>query len=231
MRGLALLLLLIATPAQTNEPIRVAVAANFKPTLEIISTRFEANTGQRVTLSSASTGVLYSQILYGAPFHLLFAADSKAPAQLTAAGITESSPFCYALGSLVLAGGNGNLAELANSQLSLAIANPVTAPYGNAAMQVLAREEFAAGNTRKLVRGNNVVQAYQFWHSGAVKLALLPRSLLPDSGTLIPRDWHLPLEQHAVVLKRNAAVDAYLNWVRSDTVRSLLIDAGYESCP
>lgn len=231
MRGLALLLLLFALPLHASEPIRVAVAANFKPTLEIISSRFEADTGQRVTLSSASTGVLYSQIVYGAPFHLFFAADSNAPAQLMTAGITDSSPFCYAIGSLALAGGNGKLTELTNPQLTLAIANPVTAPYGAAAMQVLAREEFEAGKTRKLVRGNNVVQAYQFWHSGAADLALLPRSLLLNAGTPIPQDWHQPLAQHAVVLKRNTAVDAYLNWVRSDTVRALITDAGYESCP
>ena len=33
-------------------------------------------------------------------------------------------------------------------------------------MDVLSRAEFAAAKGRKLVRGANVVQAYQFWHSG-----------------------------------------------------------------
>ena len=231
MRCTALLLLLLAGPLWAGEPIRIAVAANFKHTLEQISQRFEATTGQRVTLSSASTGVLYSQIKHGAPFHLFFAADRHTPEKLLAPGAASTDTFCYARGSLVLIGGNGNLTQLADPERSLAIANPVTAPYGSAAMEVLARDEFKPGSARKMVRGNNVVQAYQFWHSGAVDLALLPRAIAPHSATPIPQDWHQPLEQRAVVLTHNAAVDAYLKLIRSDTVRSMIIDAGYEPCP
>ena len=230
MRCVALLFMLLACPLWASEPVRVAVAANFKRTLEHISQQFQAETGIRVTLSSASTGVLANQIKHGAPFDLFFAADQETPAKLLEWG-SGSSTFCYAVGSLVLAGGDGNMAQLSDPRLSLAIANPVTAPYGQAALQVLAREEFNGGKARKLVRGNNVVQAYQFWHSGAVDLALLPRALVPVNATPVPREWHRPLEQHAAVLTRNAAVDAYLNWIRSDTVRSLIIQAGYEPCP
>ena len=211
MRCTALLLLLLVSPLWAGEPVRVAVAANFKQTLQQISTQFEAQTGQRVTLSSASTGVLYSQIVHGAPFDLFFAADRETPAKLVALRSGSSGSFCYARGSLVLAGGDGTLAQLADPQLSLAVANPVTAPYGRAAMQVLAREEFKPGNDRKLVRGNNVVQAYQFWYSGAVDLALVPRALAPDTATPVPQDWYQPLEQHAMVLTHNDAVDAYLD--------------------
>ena len=53
-------------------------------------------------------------------------------------------------------------------------------------MEVLRRPEFAPAKARKLVRGSNVVQAYQFWHSGAVDLALLPRSLAPQAPLPIP---------------------------------------------
>jgi molybdate transport system substrate-binding protein len=233
MRCVAMLLLTLLTNSLwADAPIRVAVAANFKPTLEKISLQFQAQTGIEVSLSSASTGVLFSQIKYGAPFNLFFAADQQAPEALVASGQADAdSTFCYALGSLVLSGGDGSLSQLANPGLSLAIANPVTAPYGSAAMEVLARKEFAPGNTRKLVRGNNVVQTYQFWHSGAVDLALLPRAIAPESAIRVPQQWHQPLEQHAVVLIRNTAVDAYLNWIRSDTVRSLITQAGYEPCP
>ena len=231
MRCTALLLLLFMNPLWANEPVRVAVAANFKQTLQQITAQFEAQTGQRVTLSSASTGVLYNQIVHGAPFDVFFAADRETPEKLVALGAAVSGTFCYARGALVLAGGDGSLAHLANPQLSLAIANPVTAPYGVAAMQVLAREEFQPGNARKLVRGNNVVQAYQFWYSGAVDIALVPAALAPATATPVPRDWYQPLEQHATVLRHNDAVDAYLDWIRSDTVRSQITDAGYEPCP
>lgn len=228
-----LLVLLLALPAiaRTGEPLRVAVAANFRPTLEQLSARFEEQTGQRVLVSSASTGVLYNQILHGAPYDLFFAADRERPRKLQEQGLGTSE--CYARGRLVLVGGKGDLAALADPGRSLAIANPDTAPYGAAAMEVLARPAFATGRTRRLVRGNNVAQAYQFWQSGGTDLALVARALAP-AGTVIPAEWHRPLDQYVLVLDRGArrgAVQAYMDWMRSDTVRSQIIDAGYDSCP
>jgi molybdate transport system substrate-binding protein len=235
MRYLLLFLLFVTFQSLAAEPLRVAVAANFRATLQQISDRFEQQTGYKVTLSSGSTGVLYAQILHGAPFDLFFSADATATRKLVAgkARDTLGEPFCYARGSLVLAGGNGELAQLADPALSLAIANPVTAPYGEAAMAVLARPEFAAGGSRKLVRGANVVQALQFWRGGGTNLALLPRALAPGA-TPVPQNWHLPLDQFAITLtplRANPALASYLNWIRSDTVRTLIFDAGYEPCP
>ncbi|MCP5190331.1 MAG: molybdate ABC transporter substrate-binding protein [Pseudomonadales bacterium] len=235
MRYLFVVMLLLCAPCDAAEPLRVAVAANFRATLEAINRQFEHNTGQPVVVSSASTGVLANQILHGAPFDIFFAADRQTVFKLAAAdtGPRRGEPFCYAIGSLVLVGGDGRLAQLDDPGLSLAVANPATAPYGAAAMQVLARPEFSQGRGRKLLRAANVVQAYQFWHSGAAELALLPRALAP-AGTPVPGHWHLPLEQFALTLRPQAAhpaLHSYLNWIRSDTVRALISEAGYRPCP
>jgi molybdate transport system substrate-binding protein len=235
MRYALLLLLVLASRGNAAEPLRIAVAANFRATLQLASDLFQQETGVRVVLSSGSTGVLYSQIVHGAPFDLFFAADRTSTEQLagTAGAQGYGEPFCYAVGRLVLAGGNGTLAQLGDPALSVAIANPVTAPYGVAAMAVLGRPEFAAGASRRLLRGTNVVQAYQFWHSGAADLALLPRALAPAAPT-VPAAWHAPLEQFAIALTpaaTNPALASYLKWIRSDRVRTLIADAGYESCP
>ena len=177
MRTIVFLYLLVAAPVWAGEPIRIAVAANFKPTLQKITEPFLANSGIVVTYSSASSGALTTQIINGAPYDIFFAADSETTKTILAApGHEQDQIFCYARGSLVLAGGNGKLSALANPNLSLAIANPATAPYGRAAREVLARPEFSAGEGRKLVRGNSAAQAYQFWEGGSVKMALLPRA-------------------------------------------------------
>ncbi len=235
MRHLLLLLLLLSGPGSGAEPVRVAVAANFRATLEQINRIFSEQTGYRVVLSSASTGVLVNQIMHGAPFDVFFSADRESAYTLAAAadGATAGEPFCYAVGTLVLAGGSGRLSQLNDPALSLAIANPATAPYGAAAMAVLNRAEFSRGTARKLVRGANAIQAYQFWHSGAADLALLPGALAPEA-TPIPADWHRPLQQFALALRPVAghpALGSYLNWIRSDTVRALISDAGYQPCP
>ena len=229
MRCIVLLLLLMTEPLLAAAGRRGAGAANFKPTLEAICREFTASTGHQVTLSSASTGVLSNQILHGAPFDLLFAADRESPDKLFRAGI-GAKPFCYAVGQLVLVGQGGDLEKLAEPGLSLAIANPATAPYGRAAVEVLQREAFSAALGRKLIRGNNAVQAYQFWHSGAVALALVPRSLAL-AATPIPQEWHQPLQQHAIVLKESAAASALLQWLQRPQVREQIASAGYLPCP
>jgi molybdate transport system substrate-binding protein len=184
-----------------------------------------------VQLSSASTGVLHSQILHGAPFHLLLAADSSTPAALAASGEgIADSLFCYARGRLVLVG--GELAQLENPNHSIAIANPALAPYGRAAAQVLARPDFAAGTARKRVVGSNVLQTFQFWHSGSVDLALVPRSLAPD-GLLIPAHWHEPIEQQGILLQRGAdlaAARALLAWLQGPEAGIGIRLAGYDPC-
>lgn len=228
MRILLLLLLALPLPTTAAEPLRLAVAANFRGTAEQINRQFTADTGIPVRLSSASTGVLATQILHGAPFDLFLAADRKAPLAILQAGL-GSSHSCYALGKLALVG--GKLTDLADAGRSLAIANPDTAPYGSAAAEVLGRPDFASATQRKLVRGNNVLQAFGFWRSGAVDMALVAASLAPESSVPVPAAWHKPLEQHLIALRPGPAVSAYLNWLRSDTVQALIMQAGYQSCP
>lgn len=232
MRIFLLLFTLLAAPLTAGESITVAVAANFKPTLEKITAPFLADTGIFVTYSVGATGALATQIIHGAQYDLFFAADKETPLTVVSTkALASTDAFCYARGKLVLAGAKSGLSDLAQPQLSLAIANPATAPYGRAAMDVLARPEFAAGQDRKLVRGNSVAQALQFWQSGAVNMAFLPQALQPMDATDVPLDWYQPIEQYAVVLQHSAAVDEYLQWLRSDTVRSMITDAGYEPCP
>jgi molybdate transport system substrate-binding protein len=220
-----LLTMLLCWPAAANEPLRIAVAANFRSTLDQINEPYSRQTGQQILLSTASTGVLANQVLHGAPFDLLFAADEETPAQLMREG-SGLRTQCYALGQLVLVG--GELDAPGTADLSIAIANPATAPYGRAAMDVLGRGEFAGIKT--IVRGTNVLQAYQFWLAGAADLALVARALAPEA-TPIPAQWHRSLEQHLVVLKESSPVRAYLQWLGSDTVRQMISNAGYLLCP
>ncbi|MCG8476938.1 MAG: substrate-binding domain-containing protein, partial [Cytophagales bacterium] len=46
--------------------LKVAVAANFKPVMKELVARFQQDTGHKITLSFASTGALYNQLLHGA---------------------------------------------------------------------------------------------------------------------------------------------------------------------
>ena len=83
--------------------VPVAVASNFKGALEKIGNQFEAATGNKLIISSGSSGQLYAQIRNGAPFQVLLSADAERPALLEKDGFAvKGSRFPYAFGRLAL---------------------------------------------------------------------------------------------------------------------------------
>jgi len=231
MRIFALLFLFLAAPFCAADSFSIAVATNIQPLVQKITDPFLSDSGNVVTYSPGASDALATQIQQGAQYDLFFAADAQSPQAVAASkSLPAYDTFCYASGSLVLAGGEGGLAALAKPKFSLAIVDPATAPAGSAAMEVLAQPEFAAGGSRKLVKAASATQALEMWESGEVDMALLPRELSP-TGTPVPAAWHKPLAQYAVVLNHSAAIDAYLQWLRSDAARALVKEAGYEPCP
>ena len=216
--------------------LRVAVASNFAPLMAILADRFELESSHMLTLIPGSTGKHYAQNRNGAPFDVLFAADAERPQLLEQQGHTvTSSRFTYALGQLVLWSRQPGLVAreelLAGKFRYLAIANPELAPYGRAARQALDALQVADAVAGKLVRGENVAQAFQFTASGNAELGLLAWSQVKifaeGSHWLIPKDLYQPIEQQAVILKQSEAAQALFKFMRSDVVRELIQDYGY----
>jgi molybdate transport system substrate-binding protein len=223
----------LAPLSHGKEPLRIAVAANFRAAAEQLGERFGATTGQPVVVSSASTGVLAAQLRNGAPFDLLLAADQARPQMLVDEGVAIAPTRCYALGSLVLLGAESINAALADAGKSIAIANPRSAPYGAAALAVLERQGFADAQTRRVVMGSNVQQAYQFYAAGAADLGLVARSLSPQAGLPIPTDWHPRIEQHVIVSAastQTALADSFIAYLLSPEAEPILQSFGYKSC-
>jgi molybdate transport system substrate-binding protein len=223
------------------EPLRVAVAANFRPTLETIGEAYAAETGTALRISSAATGVLYSQALFGAPFDLLLAADSLRPRRLVEGGhALADSLTTYAYGRLVLAFPErlaspeqpDITALLATPGITLAIANPELAPYGRAARAVLARAPLHERS--RLLTASNVGQAFQMWHSGGADLALVAASYRPRPHLEVPADWYPPIAQQAVIL--NTAGEPgrarhFLAFLTGEDSRSIIAADGYTVPP
>ncbi|EDY85295.1 molybdenum ABC transporter Molybdate-binding protein [gamma proteobacterium HTCC5015] len=89
----------------------------------------------------------------------------------------------------------------------------------------------------KLVRGENIAQAYQFFYSGNVSMAYVAKSQvqkrsLPESVcvAVVSAEQHQPIVQKAVVLKRadgKVAMDEFLHFFETKVVRSILERYGY----
>lgn len=217
--------------AGAQEPLRVAVAANFKPTLDALISNYSA--GDNITVSTGSTGALATQIRNGAPFDIFFAADRKRPVYLEDAGLTRTRQT-YAYGRLAFwqPGIATDSQSLLQFQGTVSIANPRHAPYGAAATALIDK----AGRTDlRLVQGNNVAQAFAFVDTGNTAAGLVALAQLRQIGIdenhywVIPQERHSPIEQQLVVLRQaDKGAEEFLAYLASEEARSIITKAGYE---
>ena len=241
IRVIALLSGLWGSPGLAVETLNAAVASNFRNTLELLADAWQESGGAKLRISSASTGVLYAQALHGAPFDILLAADDQRPAQLVAAGhALAGSLVTYAYGRLVLAyqpalappeglqTENALRELLSRPGVQLALANPELAPYGSAAMEVLAR--YSTQPAPRILTAPNVGQAYQMWHSGGAGLALVAASYAPATALDIPAAWHSPIAQQGVILsasRQPELAQAFFEFLSSAAARDIIERQGY----
>jgi len=231
-----ILLLALLTAQSAQAVIKVAVASNFKQTLSEIADQYKKQTGETVLISSASTGILYSQIKHGAPFDLFLSADSKRAKLIEQSkqGI-DGTRFTYAQGKLAFwKPGAANVTQqtLFDYKGRLAIANPQLAPYGLAAQQALT--DLQLWNKFSYIRGANVSQTYQFIDSGNIAAGFVAYSLLLQNQQsnyyLIPEQQYQAILQQGVLLsaatdKKN--VQKFINYLTSDAIKALIRDKGY----
>jgi molybdate transport system substrate-binding protein len=223
----------------------IAVAANFSGPMAKIAEAFEKASGHKLSLTYGATGKFYAQITNGAPFDVLLAADTETPMRLLKEGqAVADSQFTYAIGKLVLWSAQSGLVDDQGAVLKsgnfkhLAIANPQTAPYGVAAMEVLRKLNVATTLASKLVQGENISQTYQFVATGNAELGFVALSQIYKDGQfaagshwLIPANMYVPIRQDAVLLnhgKGNSAAEALLIYLKSDAAKTVIRAYGYE---
>jgi molybdate transport system substrate-binding protein len=236
MKWLLGVLLLLGWALAQGSTIRVVAASDMQFALTEIASKFERdNPGLRVQLSFGASGAFYTQITQGLPADLFFSADESFPKLLEEKGLVEAGTSrMHAVGRLVLWVRNDLVAQgldpqklgpklLLNPQVTrLALATPVTAPYGRAAVSLLegvglmqatrrvAWEEMTAGipafyNVSALSRGKpsftfvygqNVSQAAQLALTstgvGIVALSIARSETMEKAG----KYWLAPLASH-----------------------------------
>lgn len=234
MRSLiATALLSLTLHSQAEEPLRIAVAANLLPVMEQIVHDYQQSGGQSVQLAGGSSGAFFEQIRRGAPFDLFFSADAERPEQLLASGIGEGAQS-YACGRLALwtPRHRPDLTTLPAGKL--AIAQPDTAPYGKAALQMLQHSGQLPAVQPDLVYAQDIGQTYQFVYSGNAPAGLVALSQLragqvpADQYVTVSDTLHSPLLQKRIRLAtgpRAALAQDFLQFFAAQ--QSTLKNAGY----
>lgn len=242
----AVLLLGLPLSAQ-NKTLRIAAAADLQPVLPRFISRFEKQTGIQVETSFASSATLATQILNGAPFDLFLAANRAFPQKIVDAHLAvEPEPITYAQGILVLWARRGllpggfTMESLKNPAVRhIAVANPVHAPYGAAAIAALRSLRLESTLKPKLVFAENIAQAAQFGQSGNADCALISKTIaitppLTQAGRFVPvpPTAYPAIEQGAVILRNAVHLQAardFLHYLQSPGGRALLASSGLEA--
>lgn len=233
-------LVLSAAPAFAAE-VQVAVAANFTGPAKAIAAAFTGATGDQVSLSFGSSGQFYAQIAHGAPYQVFLSADAARPAKAEQAGLgVPGTRFTYAVGRLVLFSKHPGLVDPAGTVLRsgrfsrIAIADPATAPYGAAAVQTLQRLGAWPQARAKIVKGEDITQAYQFTATGAADLGFVALSQVVGkpggSRWVVPETLHAPIAQQAILLEPGAdapAARAFLAFLKGPQAKAIIRRYGY----
>ena len=227
------------------DEVQVAVAANFTAPMQQIAAQFEKDTGHKAVLSFGATGKFYAQIVNGAPFEVLLAADDETPARLEKDGQgLPGSRFTYAIGKLVLwstdpalVDGKGEVLKTGSFR-HLAIANPKTAPYGTAAVETMTKLGLLSSLQARFVQGENISQTQQFVVTGNAELGFIALSQVIKDGKIgagsawiVPTNLYEPIRQDALQLakgKDKPAATALLAYLKGDKAKAIIKTFGYE---
>lgn len=225
-----------AHAASTN----VAVAANFTEPAKEIAQLFEAKTGQRAVLSFGATGQFYTQITQAAPFQVFLSADQNTPKKLVDDGLAlGESLFTYATGKLVLFSTNTGLVNgeqtLRDGKFSkIAVANPLTAPYGTAAVETMKALGVYDALVGKIVQGNNIAQTFEFVETGSAELGFVALSQVIDrpggSRWIVTANLYSPIRQDAVLLRSGAdseVAKSFLAFLKGAEANAVIEKYGY----
>ncbi len=232
----------IPLSASAQGKIVVAVAANFISPFKELSAGFEAKTKIKVEGTYSSTGNFYSQIVNGAPYDLFLSADENRPAILYKDGLADR-PFVYARGQVILWAANKNFCQAKRWQAALksekitkiAVANPVTAPYGAAAKAALQKAGLWDSLQRKIVNAQDIAQSFQYAQISAVDAGFCALSAVASPEGKKGCFYTIPeapeIVQAACILtntKNRVAVEKFISFLNSFEGRAIKVKFGYK---
>ena len=238
------ILFLTACSTSTSSPkLTIAAAANMQFAIKALTKSFTQQTGIKCDIVISSSGKLTAQIKEGAPYDIFLSADQKYPNDLYQNGFSFLPPAIYAYGKLMIWTTqddiNPSLDLLIKDKIEhIAIANPKTAPYGRAALEVIRHFELENEIKDKLVFGESIAQVNQFITTQSAELGFTATSLIttPEWKSkgqyfLPPEESYQPIAQAAILLNNRTVFLAdsqeFFNFLFSDKAKDILENYGY----
>ena len=227
--------------------INIACSANVSyamPTLQKEFNKIYPNIKTRIILGSS--GKLTAQISNGAPYDIFLSANMKYPDILYKNKIAITKPIVYAKGTLAILSPNQRSfkhgIKLLQSKLvkRIALANPKTAPYGEATFEALKNVNVLDDIKDKIIYGESISQTVTYTMMVADVGIVAKSSLYSPKLVNIHENVHWvevdqtlysPIKQGMVILKNakdNKEVKAFYDFVLSKKGKNILKEFGYQ---
>lgn len=239
--------LLVAYGCSQSRPqtLTIAAAANMQYAVDSLVNVFEQDAGTDCEIVISSSGKLTAQISKGAPYDIFLSADMRYPKTLFDQGFVKKEPIVYAQGTLVLWSptkmDSVDLWQLLTSDeiKNIAIANPKTAPYGIAAMEVLSSMNLLDAVKNKLIYGESIAQTNHFITSGAADIGFTAKSVIMIPQMIDKGHWveidpasYTPIDQGMALINHEGyelpAAQAFYDFMLSAKAQSILNYFGYQ---
>jgi molybdate transport system substrate-binding protein len=212
--------------------------------MDQLAAEFKAKDSIAVEVLPGASGTLAAQILHGAPYDIFLSADTAFPRQvaLGGEGIGEMKILMY--GALVFYArapfdsADWRKVIVADSTAKIAIANPLAAPYGAAAVQALKYNSLYERVQGRFVQGESISQVNGFLTSGAAPMGFTAKANV-ISGPLSQRgSWveidhssYSPLAHGLLLLRHSSgnsgAVQKFMDFLFSRDALEVLARFGY----
>jgi molybdate transport system substrate-binding protein len=238
----SIFLYLCISPLQASE-VQIAAAANLRYVLPSLIVEFKQQTGHHINVSYAASGTLTTQIQHGAPFEVFFAADPSYILRISNQELSEGEVINFARSQIVLFASTQSPlsldADLRGLKLALdrgelnkvAIANPMHAPYGQAAQNLLEQAGVWQKIQSSLLIAENASQVLQFALSSQVDAGFVPYSYMlqpqiSSQGRYIKLNE--TLSQQAVLIRGASPVARqFLAFIQTESAKAIFRMQGF----
>lgn len=233
------MIILLASPGFGSEPITIATAANFIQPMKRMLELFSLEHGIHAQATYGSSSKLFAQIRQGAPYDIFLSADADRPQHLYKLN-SSSQPFRYATGQVVLWSSQTLKPTqdwqqlLRDSHGRIAIANPLTAPYGQAAIEALTATKLLSAIKTRLVYGQTVSQAFQYAATKSTEFAFVALSSAlsehGQAGSYIVVEESALIHQYGCLLKNSQqpkVAELFITFLKSPAANKIKKEFGY----
>lgn len=216
------------------QELSVAAAANISYPLEDIKNAFLKHYPDvKIQVNTGSSGTFNSQIKNGAKFDIFLSANSDFAKDLE--GLTKNKASIYTQGLLMLFAPNkkASLNDLKNAKC-IAVANPKSAPYGAAAIEVLKKLNF--DYTKSVIYASSIANTlsqtlsaceYGFIAASSKK-QLLKMGYKDENMLIVDEKLYTPILQSMIVISDNKSAKDFYDFILSKEAKAIFKEYGYK---